>query len=131
MNQSYLKEPSFSGENSQSYTKLGYESTEYMSVVGSCGQITPPPAMLAEATVDLRYSFSVRNSVGNDRSSSSGSSTEVYSNLEEKRLIKPNGLVCLTDGCSTSYKFIKDKQYFQSNQVYKYPVYQTTNVLKY
>lgn len=87
--------------------------------------------MLAEATVDLRYSFSVRNSAGNDRSSSSGSSTEVYSDIEEKRLIKPNGLVCLTDGCSTSYKFVKDNQYFQNNQVYKYPVYQATTFLKY
>ncbi|RNA14705.1 hypothetical protein BpHYR1_030443, partial [Brachionus plicatilis] len=124
LNQSYQKEPSFSGENSQSYTKLGYESTEYMSVVGSCGQTTPPPAMLAEATIDLRYCFSARNSVANDRSSSSASSTEIYSDLEEKRLIKPTGLVCLTDGSSTSYKVVKDKNYQQSNQAFKYPVYQ-------
>lgn len=131
-NQSYQKEPSFSGENSQSYTKLGYESTEYMSVVGSCGQITPPPAMLTEATVDLRYCFSARNSVGNDRSSSSASSTEIYSDLEEKRLIKSNGLVCLTDGSSISYKVIQDKnQIIQSNQIYKYPVYQSATLVKY
>ena len=128
MNISSTKEPSFSAENSQSYTKLGYESTEYMSVVGSFGEVTPPPAMLTEATIDLRYCFSLRNS-SNDPSTAS--STEIYTDIEEKKLIKPKGLVCLTDGSSTSYKIIKDN--LQNNQIYLYnhPIYQSTNIQKY
>ncbi|CAF0707330.1 unnamed protein product [Brachionus calyciflorus] len=127
LNTSSSKEPSFSCENNQSYTRLGYESTEYMSVAGSFGESTLPQPMLTQATIDLRYCFSARNSISNDPSSSTASSTEIYTDIEQKKLLKSKGLVCLTDGCSTSYKLIKDKINLQNSENSFYPIYQITN----
>lgn len=95
-------------QKSPPYSKMNYELTDFISMTGSIGKITPPP-MFAQQPTDLRYCFSIRNSMSNNASSSTVSSSEIYSDLEEKRLIKSKGLICVTDGISTSFKVLNNK----------------------
>jgi hypothetical protein len=106
---------------------------ELINQMGAAAPSNLLSSIEASNSADLRYCFSLRSSTtttndlnrdnceintsasDNNQSSSASSSTsasstatssELYNDLEERRLIKSKGLVCLTDGSSTSYKFL-------------------------
>jgi hypothetical protein len=102
-----LMQPSYMSKSLE-YGK--YDNGEYLSFNPYLGNISPP-ALFGGDMADMRHCFSAsRNSIGtNNVSSSSASSSDMVSDMEEKRLIKSKGIVCLTDGSSTSFKFISNE----------------------
>jgi hypothetical protein len=82
--------------------------------------VNPVYSFTSELTSNnKRYSFSARNSNSSNEgaSSSSASSSEIYTDYEEKSLIKNKALICFTDGSSTSFKFL-DKDNNNTNYIH-------------
>jgi hypothetical protein len=100
--------PSYITSKSLEYGK--YDNGEYLAFNPYLGNISPPALFSGHDMADLRHCFSAsRNSIGtNNISSSSASSSDMVSDMEDRRLIKSKGIVCLTDGSSTSFKFISN-----------------------
>lgn len=121
--------PTYITSKSIEYAK--YDNGEYLAFNPYLGNISPPALFSGGDIADMRHCFSAsRNSIGtNNISSSSASSSEMVSDMEERRLIKSKGIVCLTDGSSTSFKFISNDQnnldtiHNNSNTNYEYKNY--------
>lgn len=95
------------------FANLRYDSTEYLSAGDYIRQMGLPFELKTENNPinnNLRHCFSLRNSALtlNNQNTSSTASSDIYTDYEERNLIKSKGLVCLTDGSSTSYKIIND-----------------------
>ena len=86
-------------------------------------------------STDLRHCFSLRknsiNPIATTTATCSTASSDIYTDYgEERHLIRPKGIVCLTDGASTSFKFVKNNTEttnHNTNQVENITYYQNNH----
>jgi hypothetical protein len=88
------------------FTAVAMNTCDYLTSGGNYAlKSATPLSAFSSDTIDLRHCFSQRLALNAAAPPSTASSSDLYGDLEERQLIKSKGLICFTDGSSTSYKF--------------------------